>query len=773
MTEPIDGHDEADAPSDMTSPINGREESAALSDMTPPINGREEAAAPSNMTSMALMAPPMPPTSPMASQAPGESQKGIRRMVFFLLICALLGILLGQLLGTFLVAGSNRQLWLEQEAIARLGYIAVPGQFLASEMKAMSTYLAGGIFFALSIGLGYGFFCGFLVWIFSLYKRKGYWQVRLLPVIAIAAFLTWQGKGSDPAVLLFLLIVPLVLYFLSFPLLSRASIRQAQLGSYGFLFLIFAILLVVTFKQLDFIQIRDRLLLPTRVGTQIDEFYYRYTLYPARLVQPLRYRLQNVVTIDTNNAKGFPNDRLSEIQTIQTVLRRYDWFTATSATPVASAISATPAAPEKPEASASSGTWGTSAPSGTAASSASSGTSGTSAPSGTAASSASFGTSGTSAPSGIAASSASSGTSASSVAFTASGASGQSDYFQTILAYGDAKGATQGGVTRQGSLHGNMDEILFYWNENWPPKDGQKAGLKENQEPTYRVSYREFLQDPLEHLEKYSLTADPFALLSKGCGISLFLIVPFALALGLFVCCVWGILKVLTLIGVKTGKAAGTITKTATGTITETATGTTMEMATGTTTQTAARGRSMGRIKETGIILGAILILFLALNGWLRAKSQLPADRAKLWELAKGEEPGDRIGALQRLDKTLEPQSCQAHREDIALLARDSDPVVRRYGAKFLGNLARLAGQSPPDHDRNSAFSLLLSLLEDSNINVIYTAAESMGEMHTGEARDILLGILQSNRPWYLKMKVYNALKDVGWINEPNEPKVR
>ena len=654
-------------------------------------------------------------------------------MVFFLLICALLGTLLGQLLGTFLVAGSNRQLWLEQEAIARLGYIAVPGQFLASEMKAMSTYLAGGIFFALSIGLGYGFFCGFLVWIFSLYKRKGYWQVRLLPVIAIAAFLAWQGKGSDPAVLLFLLVVPLVLYFLSFPLLSRASIRQAQLGSYGFLFLIFAILLVVTFKQLDFIQIRDRLLLPTRVGSQIDEFYYRYTLYPARLVQPLRYRLQNVVTIDTNNAKGIPNDRLSEIQTIQTVLRRYDWFTATST------ASATPATHEKPASSAS----------------------------------ASSGTSGTSAPSGTAVSSASSGTSASSVAFTASGASGQTDCFQTILAYGDAKGATQGGVTRQGSLHGNMDEILFYWNEKWPPKDGQKAGLKENQEPTYRVSYREFLQDPAEHLEKYSLAADPFALLSKGCGISLFLIVPFALALGLFVCCVWGILKVLTLIGVKPGKVTGTITETATGTTMEMATGTITQTATVTITETAARGRSMGRIKETGIILGAILILFLALNGWLRAKSQLPADRAKLWELAKGEEPGDRIGALQRLDKTLEPQICQAHREDIALLARDSDPVVRRYGAKFLGNLARLAGQGTPDHDRNSAFSLLLSLLEDSNINVVYTAAESLGEMHTGEARDILLGILQSNRPWYLKMKVYNALKDVGWINEPNEPKVR
>jgi len=550
-------------------------------------------------------------------------------MVFFLLISALLGILLGELLGTFLVAGSNHQLWLEQEAIARLGVVAVPGQFLATEMKALSTYLAGGIFFALSLGLGYGFFCGFILWIFSLYKGKGYRQVRLIPVIVLAAILAWLGKGSDPMVLFFLLTVPLVIYFLSFPLLSRASIRLAELGSYGFLFLIFAVLVAVTFKQLDFIQIRDRLLLPTKVGSQIDEFYYRYTLYPARLVQPLCYRLQNVVALD---AKGFPDDQLSEIQNIQTVLRRYDWFTAASAE---------------------------------------------------------------------------------------SAASDQGGSFQTILAHGDAQDATQG-VTRQGDIHNDKDEIIFYWNENWLKDNGQKA----NQKPTYRVSYREFMQEPSEHLEKYSFVADPFALLSKGCGISLFLIVPFALALGLFVFCVWGIKKAISLIGVRTGK-----------------------------------------IKETGIILGIILMLFLALNVWLKTKSQVPTDRQKLWQLAKGDEPGDRIGALQQLDKTLEPQACQAHQKDIVFLVRDPDPVVRRYGALLLGKFAGLAG---PDHDENSAFSLLLSLLEDSNINVVYTAAESLGEMHGEEARDILLGILKSNRPWYLKMKVYRALKDVGWINEPN-----
>ena len=592
-----------------------------------------------SMTSMRSMSPatatqPSSAASSAESGTSAENRKGIRRMVFFLLISSSLGILLGQLLGTFLVAGSNRQLWLEQEAIARIGAIAVPGRFLASEMKAVSTCLAGGIFFALSLGLGYGFFCGFLLWLFSLYKGKGYRQVRLLPVIVLAGILVWLGKGSDPMVLLFLMTVPLVLYFLSLPLLSGASIRPAQLEIYGLLFLTFAVLLVVTFKQLDFIEIRDRLLLPTKAGRLIDEFYYRYTLYPARLVQPLCYRLQNVAGLD---ASGFPADRRpAEIRNIRTVLSRYDWFV--------------PSPEESP-------------------------------------------------------------------------ASGQSGIFQTTLAYGEAQGGSQEGVSHRESTSGNTDELLFFWNGNWPKDDGRQG----NKKPAYHVSYQEFMKNPADHLEKYSLAADPFALLSRGCGISLFLIIPFALALGMFAFCVWGIRKGISLFGVK-------------------------------------KGMGPGMVKEAGIILATIPILFLPLNMWLKNKSQLPADRQQLWQLAKGEEAGDRIGALQRLDETLEPQSCQAHLEDIALLARDRDPVVRRYAAQLLGKLAGFAGQ---DHDENTIFPLLLSMLKDSNINVVYTAAESLGEMHSEKAREILLEILQSDRPWYLKMKVYHALKDAGWINEP------
>jgi len=523
-----------------------------------------------------------------------ENPKSAARVVLFLLLSTLLGILGGQLLGTVLVAASNHQLMTEQESIARLGYLAIPGRFLYQEMTAKSTYLAGGIFFALSIGLGCGFFWGLILWIFSLYRKRWHHYLRLLPIVIMSAVLIWQGRGTDNKVLIFLLLFPLTIYALSFPLLAKARIRLSDVGRYGFLFVIFSILLWVTFRQLDFIDIRDRILLPSRVGRQIDEFYYRYTLYPARLVQPLCYRLQNAIAIDHER---FPRERLLAIQS---ALRAQDWFVV---------------------------------------------------------------------PSDL------------------------NGHLQAALSYSQAQ-----------------DEILFYWSKEQPVKNSWMRQAN----PIYRISWQEFIKEPSKHLEKYSLAADTYLLLRTGCGIGLFFILPLAAAFFLFVGCIWLIRQALLLAEIK-----------------------------------------LGRLKETALALGIILTLFLAINARFKVKSRLPESRFGLWQIARAREPGDRIGALKRLNDTLDAQSCRAHQEDIANLARDKNPVVRRLAAKLLDKLA--------GSEEEWAFSLLLSLLEDSNINVVYTAAESVSKYPGQRAKDLLLDILRTDRPWYLKMKVYCALKEKGW----------
>ncbi len=523
-----------------------------------------------------------------------------QRAGVFLLISSIVGTFCGELLGIVLLMIGNGNLLLEQKTITLLGYIAVPGQFLFSEMKAFTTYLAGGLFFALTIGLAYGFCCGLIFWLFSRYQKKGYHYVRLLPFVIFLIVLLLTKRGSDPFVFLFFLLVPLILWFLSSRILSTESFCFIDVIRYGLIFIVFLFLLCVTLwnhnfinhknYSINFIEVRDRLLLPTNLGQKIDKFYYHYTLYPARLIKPLNNRLQNVIDLDP---QGFPKAKLRQIRA---VLRRYDWFPAVSD-------------------------------------------------------------------------------------------SNSDSYAKTTLTMGEDE----------------SQEIFFHWHKK----------------PVYNVPYEEFMKAPSEHLKKYSERIYPFDPLRVACGISLFIIIPLALSFWLFMCCIGFIRLVLSIF-------PANITKT----------------------------------METFIMSGIIVIVFGVLIFGLKPKTYPPEDIAKLWLIAKGQMEGDRISALHHLDKSLAPRAFKKYQKEIVTLINDPAPVIRRFGAEFTGKHA-VYNKAKAKNDE--IFPLLFSLLQDSNINVVYTAAGAIGKLRTPQAKEILLDILDSNREWYLKMKAYFALKKIGW----------
>jgi len=521
-----------------------------------------------------------------------------QRAGVFLLISSIVGTLCGELLGIVLLMISNENLLLEQKTITLLGCIAVPGQFLFSEMKTFTTYLAGGLFFALTIGLAYGFCCGLIFWLFSRYQKKGYHYVRLLPFVIFLIVLLLTKRNSDPFVFLFFLLVPLILWFLSSRILSTKSFCFIDVIRYGLIFIVFLFLLCVTLwnhnfinhknYSINFIEVRDRLLLPTNLGQKIDKFYYHYTLYPARLIKPLNNRLQNVIDLDP---QGFPKAKLSQIRA---VLKSYNWFPALSD-------------------------------------------------------------------------------------------SNSDSYAKTTLSM----------------TEGKSQEIVFHWHKK----------------PVYNVPYEEFLKAPSKHLKKYSEHIYTFDTLRLGCGISLFIIIPLALSLGFFMCCIGFIQFILWSLPVNIKKTI-----------------------------------------ETFIILGIIVIVFSVLAFGLKPKAHPPGGIPELWLVAKGKVAGDRISALHQIDELLAPRSYQMYQEEIIFLIKDPAPVIRRFGAEFMGKLA-IYNKARNDE----IFPLLLSLLQDSNINVVYTAAGAIGKIRTPQAREVLLKIIDSNQEWYLKMKAYFALKKIGW----------
>lgn len=564
------------------------------------------------------------------------------RSPLFLFISALLGILGGEALGVYLVAVNNSKLLLEQEIITKLGYLAVPGSFLFQEIKAFPTFLAGGLFFALTIGLGYGCFCGLIVLLLaplrkkhstsssdcnlespinlpSTRRKKKPWLLSSLAgLIFLICLLLWLKGGQDPMVCLFYFSLPIMIWVLSvFLIQSSRSCHLVDLGRYGLLWIILLLLLGrVCIKahlidpqkrSLDFIEIRDRLLLPTRSGQLIDEFYYHYTLYPALIVQPLANRLQNVMALKTEN---FTNRQATKVKSI---LERYDWF------PLSDDISIDLPA--------------------------------------------------------------------------------DLQQIETTLA-----------MAEDGS-----GDLLFFQNQAWPLKPLAKV------QPVYRISYEEFINKPYDHLKEYSYRVFPFAILQIGCGLSLFFIIPIALSLALLAVIIFLLQSLLHFI-IKPRLSKG---------------------------------------RETLFLLGFfILLLLIELIGWKKTPKLPDNDLAGLWNRIKSEEKIKeqsevQLNALHQLNELLTPESAGHYKEEIITLTKSPDPVKRRFGAEFLAYL------SPGNEEE--ALPLLQSLLEDKNINVVYTAARSLENFNSPQVNKILLSLLTSNQPWYLKMKVYSTLQDRGW----------
>ncbi|MBN2372983.1 HEAT repeat domain-containing protein [bacterium] len=225
-------------------------------------------------------------------------------LVLYIAACLFAGFIFGEIMGGVFVAESNRQILSEQEWLEYKGYLAVPGTILRPEIKSWKTYLAGGLFFALSIGLCYAFSWGLFIWLLSLWpKILAYTSAGILGTI-LALFVSTPGYRQVWAFGLFLFTLPLILLAI-LPIFSPGKDRKAVFFSAipfvaGFLAAMLAVYIFITpsLSSDDFTRIRDGLLERTSMGRAVTRFYYQYTLYPARVIQSYSQRLQGLLKIE-------------------------------------------------------------------------------------------------------------------------------------------------------------------------------------------------------------------------------------------------------------------------------------------------------------------------------------------------------------------------------------------------------------------------------------------------------------------------------------------
>ncbi len=203
------------------------------------------------------------------------------------------GLLTAQVIASAHVHSSNMALYEKIESFRSAGYVTVPGPAVSPRLKEWQTAVSGGLFFTMSVGVLLTLLSIAAAWMLRQAgsSRKGIFA--LLIILWAAAVLALNlGEFSPMLSLYFLFIPPLVVVAALKQLFIRPLNKLNPRMLYHVLTPLF--LGILWFSQMNgsfFVDVRDYLLLSHKLGTKVNDFYYRYTLYPAEILKPLDRKL--------------------------------------------------------------------------------------------------------------------------------------------------------------------------------------------------------------------------------------------------------------------------------------------------------------------------------------------------------------------------------------------------------------------------------------------------------------------------------------------------
>ena len=244
-----------------------------------------------------------------------------RLYILYPFTALLLGMLLTQVLATVHVYLSNTALYSSLSAIKDAGYLAVPNQYVMPELKSFSTAFYGALFFTFSIGAGLSFLSMALAWVWDrLFFRKKYllyvfFSLWLLCLIALNIY------GFKFFVTLYFLTLPPIVFAITANCLTNLN-KQNRHRNEMIHVIPVIVLALFLFWQTDarmFTDFRDIFLIANPVGSKINNFYYKYTLYPAEAFKSLNQKMLKTCRIEKIK-------EASTRQTLENILISHDYI---------------------------------------------------------------------------------------------------------------------------------------------------------------------------------------------------------------------------------------------------------------------------------------------------------------------------------------------------------------------------------------------------------------------------------------------------------------
>jgi len=185
-------------------------------------------------------------------------------------------------------------------AITHAGYLAVPNQVAASELKTFFAAFNGGLFFTLTIGLCLTVLSFLFAWLWYRLPVRSNLTFILLFVAWLFCLVYANLQGFSSLVFFQLLVVPPSIFILSMKVLLHHREQQTDKNPtmHMAIFIAFAIFATSSADMNIFLDIRDGLLLNTPIGRSINAFYYDNSLYAARVFKSPGQRLLKICALN-------------------------------------------------------------------------------------------------------------------------------------------------------------------------------------------------------------------------------------------------------------------------------------------------------------------------------------------------------------------------------------------------------------------------------------------------------------------------------------------
>ena len=220
------------------------------------------------------------------------------------------GLFSAQILASIHVYLSNTSLYHTLYTLKDAGYLTIPNRQIMQNLNDFLPAFCGGVFFSLSLGAGLSVFT-----LIAIRLRDRLFKRNKMVFILISACSTCLIAGMNicglcPIATSYFIVIPAVVF------ITASKWMPARTGKNDLLKEIIHIVPVILLTllwttQMDrnmFQDIRDNLLLSNPAGLMINDFYYKYTLYPAQVIKS-----QEQKTLKTCCLKNIRDKRIADL----------------------------------------------------------------------------------------------------------------------------------------------------------------------------------------------------------------------------------------------------------------------------------------------------------------------------------------------------------------------------------------------------------------------------------------------------------------------------